>query len=400
MPRAGRSIPEIQALRLRARYARRRMRRSPVVILFFTLACSSKPVAYHTTTVVDRYGHAEGLLDITKYATSLMRITQDATPAKSPVLSPDGAVLLYQSSAGARWELVGIEPNTANNKKRYSPANATAAAAAWLHDGSAYIFATDAQGSMSLVRSTSAAPDAGVQVLVKGDVAPEADHPSLSSDGVRVVFQTTIKGTHQIAVANLDGTGFNVLGEGETPAWSPDGTMIAFVRKVQGYAQIFTYDATGGTNVAQVTKSAADHLTPAWSPDSSRIVFSSNDYYRSFRGTKDATWNLFAVKIDGTHLHALTKTAAAATTPFWARDGWIYFSSNVIGNQDIWRLRPAGVLEKASAQPNGPKMPDAKLPNGPGLKGHLGDVPQPKDDEEEDPAPKEPPADSSTAPDH
>ncbi|MEO8877475.1 MAG: hypothetical protein ABI461_17905, partial [Polyangiaceae bacterium] len=78
-------------------------------------------------------------------------------------------------------------------------------------------------------------------------------------------------------------------------------------------------------------------------------------------GTETATWNLYAVKTDGTALTQLTTSVGECGQPFWGKDGWIYFESNSGGtsNRDIWKLQPIGDL----AGPAITLAPGAASPN-------------------------------------
>lgn len=187
-------------------------------------------------------------------------------------------------------------------------------------------------------------------------MAPLASDPDISPDGKRVAFATYLRNTWQIAVADLTGANFTLIGEGVQPAWSPDGTRLAFVRTLggtagwfakAGRAHIFTVDPTTGTNLVQITSGEFDNITPEWAPDGSAIVFSSNRAERRARGNLDARtlsplgeFDLYLVRPDGTGLVQLTSGTAINIEPEWGRDGWIYFSSNQAGNYDIWKLRP------------------------------------------------------------
>jgi WD40 repeat protein len=304
-------------------------------------------------------------IDITEASASVVRVTHDNVPATMPVLAPDGSVLLYTSQTYEGFDLIGCEPNALAFRKPYAASNQRARSADWLHDGSAFVFTTSA----GLLISHTKIPMGETTVIAAANVAPDADHPSVSPDGARVLVQVTKDGRHQIAVVDLDGKNFTVLGDGESPAWSPDGTTLAFTRRAGAYAQVFVADATGGSRLDQVTHSNADHVEPAWSPDGRYLVYSSNRGARALHGNPKDTWNLYAIKIGAKDKPIrLTETAAAARGASWGRDGWIYFWSTALGNQDIWRVKPKGDLEAAASLKNAIPMVKARLPPGPLLK--------------------------------
>jgi TolB protein len=58
--------------------------------------------------------------------------------------------------------------------------------------------------------------------------------------------------------------------------------------------------------------------SPAWSPDGGRIAFASN---------RNANYQIFTMKADGTDVRLVANTEGRATAPQWGRDGkTIYFS--------------------------------------------------------------------------
>ena len=115
----------------------------------------------------------------------------------------------------------------------------------------------------------------------------ENDEPTLSPNGVTIVFVSNRSGTPRlwsVPAPALDATTFDTptaLSTGSdsaipevAPAWSPDGTKIAFSSARTGTSQIFTMPAAGGAAV-QMTNEVAGAFNPTWSADGSAIVFAS-----------------------------------------------------------------------------------------------------------------------------
>ena len=80
--------------------------------------------------------------------------------------------------------------------------------------------------------------------------------------------------TPDIAVINVDGTGFRKLtehpGNGRYPAWSPDGRQIAFSSDRNHRAGIFLMNADG-SDVRRLTDGGEER--PSWAPDGQKIAF-------------------------------------------------------------------------------------------------------------------------------
>jgi Tol biopolymer transport system component len=178
-------------------------------------------------------------------------------------------------------------------------------------------------------------------------MAPEMDRTSVSPDGKLVTFEMARNGVKYVGVSGMDGTNFTQLTEGRAPAFSPDGRRIAFVRKVAAYDQVFVVNAQNGGELTQLTNDDADNRAPRWAPNGRYVVFASNRGWRKQEphgGTAQTTWNIYAIRIDGTQLTQLSDGPTTSVQPFWAFDGFIYFTSNDAGNFDIWRIKPTGDL--------------------------------------------------------
>jgi len=287
----------------------------------------------------------------------LTRVTADPVEEYLPVLSPDGKMLLFEAmtrkvDADGKVQadvnqqvLISCSPKGGGGRTIYTPSGSLSGTPSWLPDGKGFVFLSNAMGDWNLVRTLSNTPSGAIQLILRGDMAPMLDHPSVAPDGKRVTFEMSVSSTKYIGVVGTDGSSFTQLTEGFGPSWGPDGRQIAFTRKIGQRNQVFLVNADTGQGLVQVTSDDSDNTNPAWSPDGRYLVFQSNRGWSRFPGAvPERTWNLYAVKPDGTALTQLTDGAFNTQQPSWGRDGWIYFSSNSGGNPDIWRLWPSGEL--------------------------------------------------------
>lgn len=289
-------------------------------------------------------------LNVTGAGRALARVTSDPVDELMPSVAPQGDVVLFetrvwQNRALTQQTIVGVDPETGATRTLYTSPNAKSSAPTWVPDGSSFVFGSDSSGRPSIVKSMAASPNAAISVIAGGDQAPNPGHPTVSPDGHKVAFHAEIRGRNQIVVIGVDGSRLTILGEGQRPAWSPDGRKIAFSRKVGEFNQIFLLNADSGTNLVQLTNDLADNDNPAWSPNGRVILFNSNRGWDRAGSARDAVWNIFSIRADGTGLIQVTDGDCDSGAPSWGRDGWIYFHSNQAGGYDIWRLHPAGEFE-------------------------------------------------------
>jgi TolB protein len=298
-------------------------------------------------------------LSVTGAGSALERVTAEDVTEEHPSISPDGQVLLFEvkvftedGSRPKQQTLVGVNPNTRAQRTLYTSANSLADHPAWLPDGSSYVYASNSPGQWSLVRALTSSPNAAVNVIASGEIAPDASWPTVSPDGKRIAFSMSVRGTAQIAVIGTDGSRLTLLGEGGTPSWSPDGTRLAFSRVVNQNTHLFFVNPDTGTGLVQLTSGNWDNTTPSFSPDGKHIVFSTNrgapsEYSKRVR-------NLYIINVEGTNLTQLTDGDTLASEPCWGKDNWIYFASNQSGNFDIWRLQPSGPFASLALAPPAP----------------------------------------------
>ena len=126
----------------------------------------------------------------------------------------------------------------------------------------------------------------GLQLITKMDGG--ACQPSWSPDGAQLVFTSpcsargevndNLYNNSSLYLVNADGTGLKTLttapGSAYDPVWAPDGKRIAFTSLRDGRKEIYTLDVDSGA-VTRLTNSTGDveNSQPAWSPSGNQIAY-------------------------------------------------------------------------------------------------------------------------------
>lgn len=172
------------------------------------------------------------------------------------------------------------------------------------------------------------------------------DHPKVSPDGSRIVFQSNrdnlSTGYQDIYVMNVDGANQTRLTSDyytdNRPVWSPDGKKIAFQSLRNGSTyQVYVMNADG-TNQVNITNSASSDGLPAWSADGTRIAFTSD---RDRPGVP----SIYVMNADGSNQVRLTYSTGSVKDeqPAWSADGTkIAFVSTRTGNKEIYVMNANG----------------------------------------------------------
>ena len=241
----------------------------------------------------------------------------------------------------------------------------------WTPDGAQLIFdyaetiyVVDAEGTQ-------------LEALVKAHPLHEFSHgfyADVSPQGTQVVYSYCQLlppdfYKYEIAVINLDGTGYQRLTENEgpsnSPAWSPDGSRVAFLANMYSWELLSLYDAELYTMAADGTDKqkvvALDTLRedldkreyisgvlfapPVWSPDGERLAFLLFEGVRAVAHFRV----LYTVRVGGTEL---TRIAAAVVPPVWSPDGEYLafvmahekalFGRTYLRSGGVYKVRPDG----------------------------------------------------------
>jgi len=146
--------------------------------------------------------------------------------------------------------------------------------------------------------------------------------PSMAPDGKRFVYRSFGPDGEGLRIMNLESKAITKLTEGydNFPLWSPRGDLIMFSRADKGDYEIYTIKPDG-TGVKRLTFSRGNDAHMAWSPDGENIVWASSRMGFKDEGTyTDAPQpygELFVMRYDGTNVRQLTDNQWEDGTPSW-----------------------------------------------------------------------------------
>lgn len=174
------------------------------------------------------------------------------------------------------------------------------------------------------------------QLTANGAYNAEA---TLSPDGKRIIFTSTMDGDIELYTMNVDGTDLrritNRVGYDGGAWFSPDGKRIVWragypktaadtadylgllARRLVRPArvEVWVADADGG-NARQVTNLGGANFAPIFTPDGKRIIFSSN-----FEKPRSGNFDLYLINPDGTGLEKITTHGDFDSFPMFSPDG-------------------------------------------------------------------------------
>ena len=162
---------------------------------------------------------------------------------------------------------------------------------------------------------------------------------TLSPDGKRLIFTSTMDGDIELYTMNVDGTDLkritNRVGYDGGAWFSPDGKQIvwraAYPKTAADTAdylrllgqrlvrpartEVFVANADG-SNPRQVTSLGGANFAPVFTPDGKKIIFSSN-----YEQPRSGNFDLYLINVDGTGLERVTTDPDFDSFPMFSYDG-------------------------------------------------------------------------------
>jgi Tol biopolymer transport system component len=256
------------------------------------------------------------------------------------VLSPDGATLAFARTRSVDGDIkhMGVVLRSVSDGgervlreyDRSVESQQWARSPEWMPDGASlvYVLATE------LASLRRADPNKGThlaEVLMDaGEPVAGLARPRVAPDGqtIAVERRAAADAAWEILLRAADGT-ITQVGPGTRVAWRADGAAFAFVRLVDGEGSVMLATLADPSHPTPMTLGDHDVRGVAWHPDGRLIIEAGLTADRADLLVVDEAG--VAVKlVEGTGDHGRHSVG---------RDGWVYFTSDVMGQLDVWRVR-------------------------------------------------------------
>ncbi len=223
----------------------------------------------------------------------------------------------------------------------------------WSSDGKKIVFESTKDGRSAIY--TIDADGTDLRRLSNGQTAD--GQPRWSRDGKKVVFYSERDGHMQLYVMNADGSDQRRLTDGKDldylPDLSPKGELVVFQSRKErpGIAHDIYTVRVDGTGRTRMTDEKYGYTSPKWSPDGKKILLEravvTKKYYRDLSreemGQMKNSTEIIVMDRDGTNIKNLTNNEFEDSTPQWSKNGrTIYFISKRDGSTNVYAMNADG----------------------------------------------------------
>jgi Tol biopolymer transport system component len=241
-----------------------------------------------------------------------------------PAFAPDGRRLALTGDSFGQLDVMNIDGS--ERKRLYRSHKRSIFSTSWAHQGDRIAFAYGGvfEGPSADVDIATVRPD-GSDFRPLTIAAGNDGFPAFSPDARQVVFRSGRDGPKNLYIMDSDGRNVRRLTNGPwtdtMTDWSPKGDWIVFASDRSGDFEVWLI-RPDGTDLHKLVAGGGRNNHPHFSRDGQWVVFTSKR--AGFSAEEIALpdqpqpyGDLFAVRLDGTHLVRLTHNGFEEGTPAW-----------------------------------------------------------------------------------
>lgn len=253
-----------------------------------------------------------------------------------PEFSPDAKKIALTRYAGEGLQDLYTIDIDGSNEQRLTFDNMNMNSYVWSTNSNYIYFSSNAGGGNQLWRISASGGRPTLFLLSESDIGL----PSASSGNEKLAY---VKDDFDVNIWKLEaednlakpGTKEKYIASTKWdmhPNMSPDGSKIAFTSNRSGSYEVWVADRDGLNLVKLTSFEQSLSGSPRWAPDNETIVFDARS-----RGQAD----IYMINIHERIPVRLTDTEHNEVGASWSSNGqWIYYSSNLTGNWEIWKMSP------------------------------------------------------------
>ena len=254
-----------------------------------------------------------------------------------PEVSPDGRTVAFTRASTRSNSEIYLLPLTpgleaAGEPRRLTYEESTASEPAWTPEGKSVVFSVGAGGSSSTPGLRIIPASASGEKAERLEVGEGGESPTLSSTG-RLAWARWTRDENVWRLPLGGGVPERLVfstRRDNDPHFSPDGRKITFGSDRSGSHQVWIANSDGSDARPLTAMKGTMAGGGRWSPDGRSIVFVCNE---------PGQMELYLTTPDGQSPRRLTDNKTHDSAPSFSRDGrWIYFSSNRGGDFQVWKI--------------------------------------------------------------
>lgn len=240
---------------------------------------------------------------------SIKTLTNNSRKDSSPMISPDGKMVVFTSERVGWWKIwtMNLETNEFNQLTNKGSADYSPT---WSPDGSKIVFTSSRDRNQEIyIMDIDGTNKINLTKSNSEDVMP-----SWGMDGY-IYYATGQNGIYQIARIKPDGSNKELLTDSENnklmPQLSNDGKKILYYGDADGNMEIYLMELNT-KKVTRLTDHSLMDIRPRWSSDNTKIVFE--------RGNKGNNHHIYIMDSDGSNVKQLTTKNYNYTPSFFPKE--------------------------------------------------------------------------------